>query len=63
MLTVTDYLKRADECDALVKTARTPNEVEALRQMAKLWRELAEDRTREIRRSPPPKEPLSPCAK
>jgi hypothetical protein len=63
MLAVADYLRHADECDALVKTARTQNEVEALRQMAMMWRELAEDRTREVRRFQRPKEPQSPSAK
>jgi hypothetical protein len=63
MLSVIDYLRHADECEALVKTARTSNEVEALRQMAVMWRELAEDRDRAIPRFERPKEPQSPPAK
>ena len=63
MLKVAEYLLRAEECEALVKTARTPNEVEALQLMAKMWRELAEDRGREIRRFERLKEPQSPSAK
>jgi hypothetical protein len=73
MLKVTDYLRHADECETLVKTARTPNEVEALLQMAVMWRELAEDcntargaaraDNRELPRFQRPKEPQSPSAK
>ena len=51
MLQASHYLRRAEECDALAKTARTPIEAESLRQMAATWRELAEARDREDRRS------------
>jgi hypothetical protein len=56
---VTEYLKRAEECEALVSTARTPNEAESLRRMAATWRELAEARGREVRRSEGVKEPVA----
>ena len=59
MLKVVEYLESAEECEALVKTARTPNEVKTLQQMAAMWRELAEARDRELRRFERLKEPQS----
>jgi hypothetical protein len=49
MLKISDYLRHAEECEALAKTARTPEEAESLRQMAAPWRKLAETGDREIR--------------
>jgi hypothetical protein len=51
MLKISDYLKHAEQCEALAKTARTPEEAESLRQVAAPWRKLAEAGDREIRRS------------
>jgi hypothetical protein len=51
MLKISDYLKHAEQCEALAKTARTPEEAESLRQMAAPWRKLAEAGDREVRRS------------
>jgi hypothetical protein len=51
MLKISDYLKHAEQCEALAKTARTPEEAESLRQMAAPWRKLAEAADREVRRS------------
>jgi hypothetical protein len=62
MLKVIEYLERAEACEALMKTARTPIEVKGLQQMAAMWRELAEARDREIRRFERLKEPQSPSA-
>jgi hypothetical protein len=42
MLKISDYLKHAEQCETLAKTARTPEEAESLRQMAAPWRKLAE---------------------
>jgi hypothetical protein len=50
MLKISDYLRHAEECEALARTARTPEEAETLRQMATPWRELAEVGDQEIRR-------------
>ena len=50
MLKISDYLRHAEECEALAKSARTPEEAESLRQMAAPWRKLAEADDREIRR-------------
>jgi hypothetical protein len=63
MRKVSEYLEHAEECEALVKTARTPSEVTVLQQMAAMWRELAEARDREIRRFERLREPQSPSAK
>ena len=50
MLKISDYLRHAEQCEGLAKTARTPDEAESLRQMAAPWRKLAEAGDREIRR-------------
>jgi hypothetical protein len=50
MLKISDYLRHAEECEALAKTARTPEEAESLRQMAAPWRKLAEAGDREVLR-------------
>ena len=50
MRKISDYLKHAEECDALALTADTPEHAEALRRMAATWRELASARNREIQR-------------
>ena len=49
MQKISDYLKHAEECEKLARTANTSEHAETLRKMAATWRELAQAREREIR--------------
>ena len=51
MLKVSDYLKHAEECEALARSADVPEHVEALKRMAQTWRELAQAREAEVLRA------------
>ena len=44
MKTVEEYLRHADECDALAKTAISPEQREQIEGMAATWRMLADQR-------------------
>jgi hypothetical protein len=50
MRKVSDYLRHAEECRILAKTADTPEHRKTLLAMAETWLELAEARKREIAR-------------
>jgi hypothetical protein len=51
MLKINEYLKHAEECEKLARTADTSEHAETLRKMAATWRELAQAREQEIRRN------------
>jgi hypothetical protein len=51
VLKVSDYLKHAEECEALARSADVPEHVEALKRMAQTWRELAQAREAEVLRA------------
>jgi hypothetical protein len=51
MRKVSDYLKHAEECEAMARAASAPEHVEALRGMAQTWRKLAQARKLEMRRA------------
>ena len=59
MQKISDYLKHAEECEKLARTANTSEHAETLRKMAATWRELAQAREREIRRQERLNEPVS----
>jgi hypothetical protein len=42
MRTVAEYRRHAEECEALAKTAKSPEEREMIAEMADTWRMLAE---------------------
>lgn len=45
---VSEYLRHAEECEALARAARNPEEREMIAQMAETWRGLAEARERKL---------------
>jgi hypothetical protein len=53
METVAAYRKHADECLALARRARSPEEREAILKMATAWDELANTRERKITKERP----------
>jgi hypothetical protein len=48
MKTVEEYLRHAEECDALAKTAISPEQRAQIEAMATTWRMLAEQRKKKI---------------
>jgi hypothetical protein len=44
MRTVAEYRRHAEECEALAKTAKSPEEREMIAEMADTWRMLADQR-------------------
>ena len=49
MKAVDEYRRHADECDALARRARSPEEREMIINMAKTWRMLADQREKRVR--------------
>jgi hypothetical protein len=50
MRTVAQYRRHAEECEALAKTAKSPEEREMIANMADTWRMLADQRERLIQK-------------
>ena len=50
MKTCDEYLRHADECDALVRKATSPDQREMIEQMAGTWRMLAAQRETLLRK-------------
>ena len=48
MKTVEEYPRHAEECDALAKTALSPEQRRQIEQMAAAWRMLAEQRRKKL---------------
>jgi hypothetical protein len=45
---VSEYLRHAEECEALARAARNPEEREMIAKMAETWRGLADARRRKL---------------
>jgi len=52
MKTVANYLKHADETEALAAQGATPEQQDQLRQIAEMWRALAKGREEFLARHP-----------
>jgi hypothetical protein len=48
MKTVEEYLRHAEECDALARTAISPQQRQMIEEMATTWRILAEQRRKKL---------------
>ena len=48
MRTTEEYLRHAEECEALARTAISPEQREQIEQMAATWRMLAEQRRKKL---------------
>jgi hypothetical protein len=53
MKTVQQYLRHAEECDALARSATSQEQREMILKMAETWRMLAEQRRQKLRKSEP----------
>ena len=51
MKSVEEYLRHADECEALASRTMTEEERDMIRQMANTWRMLAERRMKALERA------------
>jgi hypothetical protein len=50
MKTVHEYIRHAEECEALAKKTTSPDQREMISKMAETWRMLAEQRRQRIER-------------
>lgn len=57
MKAVEDYLRHAEECEALAAKAALPEQREAILEMARIWRELATQRKSEHDPAPSKEKP------
>jgi len=48
MKTIEEYLRHAEECDALAKSAISPAHRQQIEEMAAIWRTLAEQRRKKL---------------
>ena len=53
MRTIQEYLRHADECDALARKATSPEQRDQIVKMAQTWRMLAEERRQKLAKHGP----------